>query len=68
MNTSAVHDNTLPAKECYQPLDYGGVNRTLDGLSEDCLILDVYRPDVGVKAQRIPFSHGHPCVLWPQSR
>ncbi|KZP09576.1 hypothetical protein FIBSPDRAFT_233319 [Athelia psychrophila] len=29
---SAVHNNTLPAKECYQPLDYGGVNRTLDGL------------------------------------
>ncbi|KZP11710.1 alpha/beta-hydrolase [Athelia psychrophila] len=44
---SAVHNNTLPAKECYQPLDYGGVNRTLDGLSEDCLILDVYRPDLG---------------------
>ena len=49
VNTTAstVHNNTAPAKECYQPLDYGGVNRTLDDVSEDCLILDVYRPVLG---------------------
>lgn len=49
VNTTAstVHNNTAPAKECYQPLDYGGVNRTLNDVSEDCLILDVYRPVLG---------------------
>ena len=49
VNTTAstVHNNTAPAKECYQPLNWGGVNRTLDDVSEDCLILDVYRPALG---------------------
>lgn len=39
---STAHNNTTPAKECYQPLGSGGI--TLDDVSEDCLILDVYRP------------------------
>ncbi|KAF7984173.1 hypothetical protein HWV62_16852 [Athelia sp. TMB] len=49
VNTTAstVHNNTAPAKECYQPLNWGGVNRTLDDVSEDCLILDVYSLALG---------------------
>ncbi|KAF7973624.1 hypothetical protein HWV62_14808 [Athelia sp. TMB] len=66
VNTTAstVHNNTVPAKECYQPLDYGGVNRTLDDVSEDCLILDVYRPvlgDSGTNGSLLPvwlYIHG----------
>lgn len=46
VNTTAatVHNNTAPAKVCYQPVGWGGTNITLADMSEDCLILDVYRP------------------------